>query len=75
MKKSAPLTLGQGLKWVIRILAFLAMAASLIGVYQTHITGAGAHFGTTPASMALIAFALTTHLWIKTMTCDGQCSL
>jgi len=73
--KKTPLTLGQVLKWTMRILAFLAMAASLVGVYQTHVAGAGAHFGTTPASMALIAFALTTHVWIKTMTCDGKCTL
>ncbi|MDP7247181.1 MAG: hypothetical protein QF741_00990 [Candidatus Peribacteraceae bacterium] len=45
------------------------MLASLAGIYETHFVGAGATFGTTGASLAIIAFAITSHLWIKSMAC------
>ncbi len=68
MSKPNPSSI-QALRWVINVLTFLAMLASLAGIYETHFVGAGATFGTTGASLAIIAFAITSHLWIKSMAC------
>lgn len=49
------------------ILYFLATVAALMGVYQTHFGIGTMNFGSTSASLALIAFAISLHLWIKCM--------
>lgn len=48
------------------LLFVLVAVASAIGVYMTHVTPAGWVFGTTEASMALIAFSLAVFFAHKT---------
>ena len=68
MKKSGnPGTL-QAMQWVVCVLMFLAMLASIAGIYETHFVGAGATFGTTGASLSLVAFAITAYVWLRTLT-------
>jgi len=74
MGKTNP-SAAQAVQWIVNVLMFLAMLASLAGIYETHFVGAGATFGTTGASLSLIAFAITAHLWVKQMACClGSCN-
>ena len=69
MSKSPNLGTVQSIQWIVCTLMFLAMLASIAGVYQTHFTGAGATFGTTGSSLSIIAFVITAHLWVKSFAC------
>jgi len=62
----------RAIQLVICVLSFLAILASLAGIYQTHFVGGGATFGTTTASLSLMAFVATTMLFFKTVKscCD-----
>ena len=62
------------IRWIVSILMFIAAFAALTGVYKTHLVAGGATFGTTTASLSLIAFAITSHVWLKslTMCCDNK---
>jgi len=64
----------QAMQWVVCVLMFLAMLASVAGIYETHFIGAGATFGTTGSSLSLIAFAITATAWLRTLSCClGSC--
>ncbi|MFH1670850.1 MAG: hypothetical protein ABIA92_04685 [Patescibacteria group bacterium] len=74
MSKSGNPGMFQALQWVVSVLMFLAMLASIAGIYETHFVGAGATFGTTGASLSILSFAVTAHLWIKSLACClGAC--
>ena len=72
MKKKQTKGLLRAVQLVICALAFLAVLSSLAGIYQTHFVGGGATFGTTTASLSLIAFVATTMLFFKSLKkcCD-----
>ncbi|MCF7844335.1 MAG: hypothetical protein K9M03_00715 [Kiritimatiellales bacterium] len=74
MAKSNNSGMLQTLQWVVSVLMFLAMLAAIAGVYETHFIGSGATFGTTGASLSLLTFAITAHLWIRSLACClGMC--
>lgn len=48
-------------------LLLLTTLASLVGVYKSHFISAGATFGSTSGSLALIAFAINVMFLVKAM--------
>jgi len=69
-------------KWLLALLYFVAAAAALVGVYETHIVTSsdGARtllqFGSTSGSLAIIAFCIAATLWKKQMAgCMGKCEI
>ncbi|MBU0458725.1 hypothetical protein KJ652_00245 [Patescibacteria group bacterium] len=73
MAKSPNIGTVQAMSWLVCVLMFLAMLAALAGIYETHFVGAGATFGTTGASLSIIAFAITSHLWVRSLSCCMGC--
>ena len=57
-----------GCKVVVGIVALLTTVttiATLIGVYQTHVTAEGWMFGSPNGSLAVIAFVVSIMCWVK----------
>lgn len=57
------------------LLLTLTEIATLVGVYTTHFGTGGASFGSTTASLSIIALAINTTVWMKMgmMHCSGDC--
>ena len=55
------------IQWIVCLLLFIGAVASIVGVYKAHVVDGVTTFGTTPGSMALIAFAITITVWLKMM--------
>jgi len=67
MKKKQSKGFLRAVQLVICAIAFLAVLSSLAGIYQTHFVGGGATFGTTTASLSLLAFVATIMLFLKSL--------
>ncbi len=50
---------------IFLLLVTLTEVATAYGVYMTHFAAGGATFGSTTASLSLIAFAINTGVWLK----------
>ncbi len=69
-------------KWIIAILLFIIVVMAATGVVQTHVVvdmngGLQAlQFGSSPGSLAIIAFTVALLGWVKQMTgCMGKCDV
>ncbi|MBI1812855.1 hypothetical protein HY285_03295 [Candidatus Peregrinibacteria bacterium] len=64
------------LHMIVAALLALSALASLVGVYKAHFLNDGLTFGTSTASLALIAFAFTVTMWLHSMkSCMGKCEI
>lgn len=61
------------LQWSTVTLLFLATVASLAGVWNAHVLSDGVIFGSTSASLSLLAFGINLTLWGKQMQCLCGC--
>ncbi len=62
--------------WFVAIFLFVAVAASSVGVYKTHVGPGGAiDFGSTAGSLALLAFTAALVAWSHKVRCciRGSC--
>ena len=57
------------LGWAICTLLLLSTLASLKGVYVAHFGVGGATFGSSNASLALVAFAINVTVFVKVLGC------
>jgi ABC-type nickel/cobalt efflux system permease component RcnA len=55
----------KGITAVVTLLLTVVAIASLLGVYNTHMTAEGWMFGTLNGSVAIIAFTAAIMCWIK----------
>ncbi len=62
-------------KWALCLLLLLVTAASIVGVYETHIiigtdpARFALQFGSTSGSLAIIAFVMSSVAFMKHMVC------
>jgi hypothetical protein len=56
---------------VFGVLLFLASLAALAGIYYTHMVGGGATFGTTTASLSIIAFSVSIYVLHSCLCCPN----
>ena len=61
---------------VMMLILTLTQLAALLAVYKTHFGTGGATFGSTTASLSVMALAINTAVWTKygQMHCGGSCS-
>jgi carbon starvation protein CstA len=58
-------------KTVLSLLFTVVMAAALLGAYYAHGTIAELQFGTTEASLSILAVVITLMLWTKNLDCSN----
>jgi len=56
------------MKILVALILTFGMIAALIGVWKTHFTASGFVFGTTDASLSLLAAMIGSVLWVKLVT-------
>ena len=68
-KKSPHVGVCLALHVVLAVLLLVAAVAAAVGAYKAHMLSSGLVFGTTSGSLSLLAFAVTSSLWMKQMKC------
>lgn len=81
-QKSTCSPMCKSMKWIFAILLFLVTAASIVGVYETHVllssdgSRVALQFGSTSGSLAIIAFVIAAKVWMKQMIgCMSPCEV